>query len=134
MPIQRDHQRAGQSLVRVIEQNPQCVVVTKHVAREGTQANYVFFGASTSAPTQVPANIDLDRALDAAAPNSPCAIFYHGLDCNRTEAPCARETAEYPETWSERWRSEPYSDRDEYGEHTGELTVATYSIRAPEAE
>ncbi|MEZ4373352.1 MAG: hypothetical protein R3B07_21190 [Polyangiaceae bacterium] len=131
LPIARDHQRAAQALIQVIEENPTCLLVTKHVDPRGQNAEYVFFGQARAEPARMSATSGLEEALDRAAPGAACAMFYFGLDCNRVETPCAKEVASYPEVWSSHWRSEPYSDRDEYGEHVGQFTVALFAIRSP---
>ncbi|MCB9605618.1 MAG: hypothetical protein H6716_03450 [Polyangiaceae bacterium] len=125
-PVNRDHQRAGQALIRAIEAHPSCTLVTKHVDRDGGRTRYTFFGRQQ--PVSVPAESGLESALQRVAPDTDCAVFYFGLDCNRVDLPCAKEASALPEIERSVWRSEPYSDRRGYGEHSGELMFATFAI------
>jgi hypothetical protein len=131
--LDRNSQREVRYLMRITEQNPECVFVARVVQHgrrvEPRQYDYVFFGAPIAAPIFIPERDGpLAQAIARAAPGASCVRLYFGGDCNLTENDgCTEFIAGRRLVESTRFWSRLFNNPADFGYATGEVVLGVYA-------
>jgi hypothetical protein len=139
-----NNQREARHLVKLTEENPECVFVARVVEdRHGsarsertdpkvaTHYDYMAFGAPLAGPILEPEGaVTLDDFVAKTAAGASCVRLYFGGDCNLTFSDgCTQFIAGRRRIDEHRSWSRPFSSMLEYGYAAPELVLATYAWR-----
>lgn len=131
-----DVQREGRFLAAAIDEAPgECALVTRvpakwHARARGEPTHLLVFDPRRRRVASPRPLANTPRAaVDAVAPQAPCARYVYGLDCNlRSMTACEQDLVGARLVREERFDRAQYNDVDEYGATRGTVRLGLYAL------
>jgi hypothetical protein len=132
--LDRNTQREVRHLLRITDQNPECVFVARVIRIETASTkldeyHYAAFGKPMAEPEFAPEiSMSLDEFIGRHARGASCVRLYYGGDFNLTAGDrCEKFIAGRRVIEEERFWSRPYQSPLEFGYAAPEIVLATYA-------
>jgi len=138
--LSRNQQTEVRYLLDLTARYPDCVFLTKtveagHAGDDRSGYRWTLFGRPLRSPRDLPGPVnDPEQSARRLASDTPCLLFYRGLDCNLVGFDeCGSEMRGRPPLEERVLENLPYSDTRAYGVHTPEIHLAVYAITPPKS-